>query len=114
MPKTNHIPPGPYTIEDSPEFSDIGIEKDGAILATVFNADSFPCADDSQLNEIDAQARALAHLFAAAPDLLATLERIQEMSADDIGNGRVSVLYSSVYQINADARAAIALAKGEA
>lgn len=47
--------PGPYTVEDSQDYSDIGIAKEDMCLAIVFNADSFPCSTDKQAEKIKAQ-----------------------------------------------------------
>ena len=47
-----------------------------APIATVHNFDDFPCADEDQLDEIDAQAQATARLFCASPELLKALQWI--------------------------------------
>lgn len=61
--------PGPFVF-DSEEGV---IKKEEALLASVYTSADFPCLDDEERPEVDAEAMANGSLFAAAPELLEAL-----------------------------------------
>ena len=102
--------PGPWQSNDGdePACCRISIEKDGAILAEVLNADDFPClADDDEIHRVDEEARANARLIAAAPALYEALKDLLDVIAAD------ELIPETVSYIR-EARQALAAADGGA
>lgn len=71
--------PGPWeaNLADADEQENISIEAQGSFIATVFNAEEFPCLEDDERPAVDVMARATAHLIKAAPALYAALAAIR-------------------------------------
>ena len=61
-------------IDDDPGEA-IEIRRGGALIATVHNFYEFPCLDDDRLEEVDAEAKRTANIFAASDDLLRACKR---------------------------------------
>jgi hypothetical protein len=93
---TEHTP-GPWTEQDGE------IIAQGAVIAVVYGADDYPCADEAvELRQLAAECKANARLIIAAPDLLTACEAVMRL----VDAGECSDGYTAD-----QARAAIAKAR---
>lgn len=102
--------PGEYFVEvDDAEFT---ISSDnGAAVGRVFTYDDFSCLEPSQEATVNAEALATAHLFSAAPNMLAAMDPdTLNAIADEIDCFKHSARAAGLRSLAKRQRAAIAKA----
>lgn len=95
-----------FQVGEFEQYESIGIECDGAPVASVWNYEDFPCADEDQRDQIHAEAIDVARKMAAAPDLYAALQALLARVSD------VDVWVEEIAGECDAARAALAKADG--
>jgi hypothetical protein len=56
------------------------IKKDGAPIAVVYRSDDFPCLEDDEREDVDAEANATGRVMAAAPDYFVRTKHLLEVT----------------------------------
>jgi hypothetical protein len=94
---------GDWEVGDLVPHEPIPIESDGAPIATVLNAEDFPCLDDDKYDRVDAEAQATARLFAASKRLLTAALGLIEQQQEEIARLR-SAPQEQVIEIDEDGK----------